>query len=188
VPLRTSYYGTRLQLIIHVGFNAGHKHVLWQLSTQGLACYKNYVLHGAVDSSPVLLLFDWTLFSNTLAFSHYLSRSRTCVQYRSQLSPSMWDFKFSRRRVWSSLLGVDRIFRNDNSSPDEGGSTPLWSVGLLQRGYTALYPRRLSSSGIPMLHQPVLLISHSHNHYSQYTTLYSNFRLYCKYEIFYVPY
>jgi hypothetical protein len=30
--------------------------------------------------------------------------------------------------------------------PDDGGSMYLWNVGLLQRGYTALYPRRLSSS------------------------------------------
>jgi hypothetical protein len=30
--------------------------------------------------------------------------------------------------------------------PDDAGSTNLWNVGLFQRNYTALYPRRLSSS------------------------------------------
>jgi hypothetical protein len=30
--------------------------------------------------------------------------------------------------------------------PDDGGSTHLWNVGLLQQYYTALYPIRLSSS------------------------------------------
>jgi hypothetical protein len=34
----------------------------------------------------------------------------------------MWDFKFSRRRVWSSKLsGI--------ITPDDGGSTHLWNVG-----------------------------------------------------------
>jgi hypothetical protein len=45
---------------------------------------------------------------------------------------------------------------NMNNHPEEGGSTHLWIVGLLQRDYTALYPRRLSSSNIvssrPCLH------------------------------------
>jgi hypothetical protein len=30
-------------------------------------------------------------------------------------------------------------------SPDDGGTTHLWNVRLLQRHYTALYPRRMSS-------------------------------------------
>jgi hypothetical protein len=30
--------------------------------------------------------------------------------------------------------------------PDDGRSTRVWNVGQLQRDYTALYPRRLSSS------------------------------------------
>jgi hypothetical protein len=33
--------------------------------------------------------------------------------------------------------------------PNDGGSKHLWNVGLLQRDYTALYPRRLSSSYSP---------------------------------------
>jgi hypothetical protein len=46
-----------------------------------------------------------------------------------------------RRAFWGiascSLVEVDRRFR---------GSTHLWNVGLLQREYTALYPRWISSS------------------------------------------
>jgi hypothetical protein len=30
----------------------------------------------------------------------------------------------------------------------DGGSTQLWNVGLLQRDYTALYPKKLSSSKV----------------------------------------
>jgi hypothetical protein len=30
--------------------------------------------------------------------------------------------------------------------PDDGGSTHHWNVNLLQQDFTALYPRRLSSS------------------------------------------
>jgi hypothetical protein len=41
-----------------------------------------------------------------------------------------------------SLIGVDRYY------PDDRGSTHLWNVGLLQWDYTALYPRRLSSSDV----------------------------------------
>jgi hypothetical protein len=69
----------------------------------------------------------------------------------------MLDFRFSQRRVWRwQLSGIQShvvslkhtdfsgvrtasIFRADESS------THLWNVGLLQRYYTALYPRKLSS-------------------------------------------
>jgi hypothetical protein len=58
---------------------------------------------------------------------------------------------------WSiarSLVEGDRRFRSvyflDHQENDGRGSTHLWNVGLLQRDYTALYPRwRLcTSSGI----------------------------------------
>jgi hypothetical protein len=47
-----------------------------------------------------------------------------------------------------SFVGVDRHFRIANClhhHPDDGGSTSVWNVGLLQREYTALYPWKLSS-------------------------------------------
>jgi len=61
----------------------------------------------------------------------------------------MWDFRFSRWRVWRwepsdiapcSLVEVDRRFRGAYflHQGDDGGSTHLWNVGLLQRDYTAL--------------------------------------------------
>jgi len=46
----------------------------------------------------------------------------------------LWDFKFSRRRVWSSELSSG-MYR------DDGGSTYLWNVGR-QLFYTAVHPRR----------------------------------------------
>jgi hypothetical protein len=48
-----------------------------------------------------------------------------------------------------NLAEVDRRFRYawylHYHRADEEGSTHLWNVPLLQRYYTALYPRRLSS-------------------------------------------
>jgi hypothetical protein len=42
-----------------------------------------------------------------------------------------------------------RFHRGSNHRPDDGGSTHLWNVGLLQKEYTLLYPRRLSYSNSP---------------------------------------
>jgi hypothetical protein len=47
-----------------------------------------------------------------------------------------------------SLVEVDQRFRNVyclHHGHDDGGSTHLWNVGLLQLDYTALYPWRLWS-------------------------------------------
>jgi hypothetical protein len=54
-----------------------------------------------------------------------------------ECSVNLWNFKFSRRRVWSSELssGMYCII------PDDGGSTYLWNVGR-QLFYTAVHPRR----------------------------------------------
>jgi hypothetical protein len=71
---------------------------------------------------------------------------------------SVWDFKFSWRRVWCSELSSGIYCRvkwlsTDVSDinpdpfvlgsliPDDGGSTHLWNVGR-QSFYTAVYPRR----------------------------------------------
>jgi hypothetical protein len=51
-------------------------------------------------------------------------------------SVSVWDFKFSWRRVWSSELSSEDVL-----IPDGGGSTYLWNVGR-QLFYTAVHPRR----------------------------------------------
>jgi hypothetical protein len=66
----------------------------------------------------------------------------------------MWDFKFSRRRVWSSELSSGMYCRvkwlsTDVSEvraasiiiPDDGGSSNLWNVDR-QLIYTELHPRR----------------------------------------------
>jgi hypothetical protein len=42
----------------------------------------------------------------------------------------------------NSLLGYTAVYYC--VGPDDRSSTRLWNVGLLQRDYTALYPRRLS--------------------------------------------
>jgi hypothetical protein len=52
------------------------------------------------------------------------------------------------------LAGVNQRFRHadciqhqgDEWRPDDGCSTHVWNIGILQRDYTALYPRRLQSS------------------------------------------
>jgi hypothetical protein len=49
-----------------------------------------------------------------------------------------------------SFVEVDRCFKHayclhkQGDRPRDGGSMHLWNVSLLQRDYTALYPRRLS--------------------------------------------
>jgi hypothetical protein len=52
-----------------------------------------------------------------------------------------------------SPVEVDLYFRGayclHYRSSDDGDSTHLWNVCLLQRDYTALYPRKLSSSYSP---------------------------------------
>jgi hypothetical protein len=62
-------------------------------------------------------------------------------------------FKFKIRAVCHvapcSPVGEDRRFRGLRDSPDDGGSTHLWNVGLLKRDYKALHPRRLSFSYSP---------------------------------------
>jgi hypothetical protein len=58
---------------------------------------------------------------------------------------SFWDI------VPCRLVVVDRRFKGvycllcQGDLPDNGGSTHLRNVGLLQRDYSAQYPRRLSS-------------------------------------------
>jgi hypothetical protein len=42
---------------------------------------------------------------------------------------------------------------SEQLSPDDGGSSHIWNVGLLQRDYTALHPGRLSSSIWLNVHQ-----------------------------------
>jgi hypothetical protein len=52
------------------------------------------------------------------------------------------------------FLDFQRNFRSPLiHRPDDGGSTHLWNVGLLQREYTELYPRKLSSS-YPLRREP----------------------------------
>jgi hypothetical protein len=55
--------------------------------------------------------------------------------------------------VLYNLVEVDRRFRGTycfhHHRPDKGGSTRPWNVGLLQRDYKPLYPRRLTSSYSP---------------------------------------
>jgi hypothetical protein len=60
-----------------------------------------------------------------------------------------------------TLVGVYRRFSNASCLHHQGGdsSTHLWNVGILQRDYTALYPRRLSSSYSPPWEPNILQIS-----------------------------
>jgi hypothetical protein len=55
--------------------------------------------------------------------------------------------------VWPSFTWSDQFLYFQQSfhawlihHPDDGGSTHLWNVGLLQQDYIVLYPRKLSSS------------------------------------------
>jgi hypothetical protein len=60
------------------------------------------------------------------------------------------DLNMKMRVFWDIVLyscaGVD-------NHPDDGRSTHVWNIGLLQRDYTVLCPRRLSSSN-SMLWEP----------------------------------
>jgi hypothetical protein len=56
------------------------------------------------------------------------------VYFGQKVQKTMWDFKFSRRRVWCSELSSGMI-------RDGGGSTHLWNVGR-QSFYTAVHLRR----------------------------------------------
>jgi hypothetical protein len=62
-----------------------------------------------------------------------------------------------------SLVEVDRRFRGAycllHHGDEDGGSTHLWNVDLLQRDYKALYPRRLSSSCLPPWEPDILITS-----------------------------
>jgi hypothetical protein len=51
----------------------------------------------------------------------------------------------------SSKLRVHPVAMLWDHCPDDEGSTHLWNVGLLQQHYTALHPRRLSSSVVKFL-------------------------------------
>jgi hypothetical protein len=63
----------------------------------------------------------------------------------------LWGFRFSRRRVWKWEPYVRGAYCIRHQG-DDGGSTHFWNVGLIQRDYTAVYPRRLSSSQIRFYH------------------------------------
>jgi hypothetical protein len=52
---------------------------------------------------------------------------------------NLWDFKFSRRRVWSSES-------SGMYCPDDGGSTYLWNVGRHSINNTAVHPTRVWAS------------------------------------------
>jgi hypothetical protein len=71
-----------------------------------------------------------------------------------KLEEIMWDFKFSRRRVWCSelssgiycrvkllLADVSEVRTASIIRDDDGGSAHLWNVGR-QSFYTTVYPRR----------------------------------------------
>jgi hypothetical protein len=55
---------------------------------------------------------------------------------------TIWSRVLSLKKTDVSEVCTDCIIRAMNG-PDDGGSTYLWNVGLLQWDYTALYPRKL---------------------------------------------
>jgi hypothetical protein len=72
---------------------------------------------------------------------------------------SLWDFRFSRRRVWSlESSGIyyhvvkyirptfQRCMLPPSSGRYDGGGTHLWNVGRHLFDYTTVYPRRLWTS------------------------------------------
>jgi hypothetical protein len=79
-------------------------------------------------------------------------------------------------------LGVRRRFRgaycHQHYHRDDAGITHLWSVSLLQRDYTALYPRTLSSSTLS-LHKTDLTRIQCHEHLQNNPTRYRRLIPYC---------
>jgi hypothetical protein len=64
----------------------------------------------------------------------------------------VYDGPLLQSNSFSTLQHESNVTRSESSGtyrrvvPDDGGSRHLLKVGLLQRDYTVLYPRRLSSS------------------------------------------
>jgi hypothetical protein len=107
------------------------------------------------------LLANNTFRDLTKSFFITLSLKAVCKIFSRNLSYDLWDFKFSRRRIWrlqpswihrrvvsmknTDVSDVRNSFSMTMNIPDDWGSTHLRNYGLHQREYTALYPTRLST-------------------------------------------
>jgi hypothetical protein len=130
----------------------------WQslTTTQSVGANANHVF-SVSGKCGVVLIFSATKHASAISY-RYSSLTFCCSLLRSsskllstsghmplaRITVRSWEFRFSRRRVWSlessgmcSHVEVDRRFR---------GRTHLWNVGQLQRDYTELHPRRLNTS------------------------------------------
>jgi hypothetical protein len=76
-----------------------------------------------------------------IEFEEYLFASVRAIKMTT-----LWDVMPCSLKVDWSFISAYCLH---HQHPDDGGSSNLWNVGLLQRDYTALHPRRLSSSYSP---------------------------------------
>jgi hypothetical protein len=123
-------------------------------------------------------LFD-TKLPNHSVMCYSMHQLMTVASCCAEKSIHLWDLRFSWQRVWiwrafwhlaPCSLKVDQCFRGaycfhhqgdeyimnewwmvmNIYHPDDRGNTHLWNVCLLQRDYTVLYPRRLSSWSVSL--------------------------------------
>jgi hypothetical protein len=73
---------------------------------------------------------------------HRIMLQEAMAELQNEGQETVWAFKFSRLRVWSS------------SGPDDGGSTYLWNVGRHSINNTAVHPRRFWASSIKTVAMP----------------------------------
>jgi hypothetical protein len=70
---------------------------------------------------------------------------------RMNILPSEATFHHAWRFEALLIKKAKLLYTLSIRQPDDRGSTNIWNVGLLQRVYTERYPRRLSSSYLPLL-------------------------------------
>jgi hypothetical protein len=102
---------------------------------------------GDAISAGLLQPANWlaepqTDFSTTLSDPEISDQLKFYMKMKAFLDVtpySVVEVERSFRGVYSAIKSWGFIHR-----PDDGDSTLLWNVGLLQRNYTAIYPRRQS--------------------------------------------
>jgi hypothetical protein len=94
---------------------------------------------------------NWSLYVSVIIrrngssnfMTDFFMCSRNTLLIRFQVSITMWDFRFSRSRVWSlESFGMSRlVFSMEWTDVSEVRTASI--IRVIQRDYTALHPRRL---------------------------------------------
>jgi hypothetical protein len=100
--------------------------------------------------------YEWLLSSarwveSTYIITHYFLWPTLILSSYVRLGIASCIFVHSHPMSYLIALAYCAHHRFDDHQSNDGGSAHLWNVGLLQRDYTALYPRRLAYSHSPPL-------------------------------------